>query len=330
MRILTREDVRHAVPMALAMDAVADAFAQHAQGRAFAPLRTHVPIANHQGTAMFMPAYLAGSDALGMKALTIYASNPIDRGLPAISAVVMVFDPMTGQPAALMDGGYLTALRTGAASGVATRLLARDDARVLALFGAGEQALPQAWAVCEARAIERVWLVNRTREHAERLTVALRAFGAPIPTDVRVASTPAEAVREADVICCATAASSPLFDHADVRAGTHINGIGSYLPTMAEVPPETVRHARVVVDSRASAWAEAGDLVQPLNAGVISKEHVQAELGEVIVGQIAGRTSPEDITFFKSVGMAVQDVAVARVALERARALGLGSDVALR
>ncbi|HLV98404.1 MAG TPA: hypothetical protein VKT82_06965 [Ktedonobacterales bacterium] len=329
MLILSADDVRRAVPMSDAMDAVASAFAQLSNQQADVPLRPHVNVPPVEGVFLVMPAYLSGSGALGVKLLTLFLQNPERYQTPSINALVMLFDAKNGLPLALMDGGWLTALRTGAASGVATRLLARQDARTLALFGAGAQALPQAWAVCEARPIERVWLVNRTPARAERLAEQLRAFGSPIPADVRVAASAAEALREADVICCATASPTPLFDDADLRPGTHINGVGAYRPTMQEVPAASVARARVVVDERRAAWSEAGDLITPRAQGLIDEGHIIGELGELVVERIAGRTDDAQITFFKSVGNAVQDVAVAQLAVQRARALGLGTEVQL-
>ena len=332
MLIISRAELRRAAPMDQAIDAVAAAFAQLSSGLAEVPLRPHVAIPPDEGLLLVMPAYLAGASsgpaALGVKALTLFPHNA-DLGLPTINALVLLFDTTNGLPLALLDGGYLTALRTGAASGAATRLMARADARTLAIFGAGAQALPQVWAVCVARPIERVWIVNRSAERAERLAAELRAFGAPIPADVRVAHAARAALAEADVVCCATATSTPLFDDADLRPGTHINGVGSYRPTMQEIPAATIARARVVVDQRRAAWAEAGDLVIARDAGLIDAEHIAAELGEVVAGKAEGRTDEQQITFFKSVGNAVQDVAVAQVAYTRARELGLGSEVTL-
>src|SRR5579871_4720812 len=282
MLILSADDVRRAVPMSDAMDAVASAFAQLSNQQADVPLRPHVNVPPVEGVFLVMPAYLSGSGALGVKLLTLFLQNPERYQTPSINALVMLFDAKNGLPLALMDGGWLTALRTGAASGVATRLMARQDARVLALFGAGAQALPQACAVCVARSIERIWLVNRTPAHAERLAEQLRAFGSPIPADVRVASSARAALSEADVICCATSSSAPLFDDADLRPGAHINGIGSYLPTMQEVPGATVARARVIVDERHAAWAEAGDLIIPRDQGLIDEASIAGELGEVV------------------------------------------------
>lgn len=329
MLILTHEDVRRAVPMDQAMDAVAAAFAQLSSGQADAPLRLSIDIPAHDATALFMPAYLPASEALGAKLLTLFPHNPARLGTPAIAALVVLFDSANGRPLALLDGAWLTALRTGAASGVATRLMARRDARSLALFGAGAQALAQAWAVCVARPIERVWLVNRTEAHAERLAEELRGFGAPIPGDVRVADSAREALQDARVICCATGASTPLFAAADIQPGTHINAIGAYRPTAREVPTATVAAARVVVDQRAAAWAEAGDLIIARQEGAIDTEHIVAELGALVAGVTPGRLDDAQITIFKSVGAAVQDVAVARLAVTRAQSLGLGAEVAL-
>ncbi len=329
MILLSREDIRRALPMATAMEAVAGAFAELTRGQADVPLRPQVRVPPADGVALVMPAYLAGSGALAVKVVTVFPHNLERHGLPTISAVVLLVDAQTGVHLALLEGGWLTALRTGAASGVATRHMARPGARVLALFGAGAQALPQAWAVCEARPIERIWLYALTRAHAERLAEDLRTFGSPMPIDVRIAAASREAVAEADIVCCATTSATPVFADADLRPGTHINGIGSFLPNMQEVPAATVARARVVVDQRAAAWAEAGDLVQARAGGLIDEGHVAAELGDLVLGRVPGRTYDDEITFFKSVGNAAQDAAVAREAYLRARELGLGIEVAL-
>jgi ornithine cyclodeaminase/alanine dehydrogenase-like protein (mu-crystallin family) len=328
MLILTREDVRRAAAMPEIMEAVAAGFAQLSSRQADIPPRPRLEIPAREAVALIMPAYLRAHDQLGVKLLTLFPHNP-EQGLPAIAALVALFDSANGQPLVLMDGGLLTALRTGAASGVATRLMARAEARTLALFGAGAQALPQVWAVCEARKIERVWLVNRTAAHAERLAEELRAFGPPIPQDVCVASSAGEALAGADVVCCATGSATPLFDDGDLRAGTHINGIGSYRASMREIPGATVARARVIVDKRAAAWAEAGELALAREEGLIGAEHVAGELGEVVAGRVAGRTDDSQITLFKSVGNAAQDVAAAHVILARAREMGLGTAIDL-
>lgn len=328
MRVLSGDDVRRAVSMAAAIDAVEAAFVSLSTGQADVPLRAHIETPERAATSFFMPARIAGPGpgALGLKVVSVFPQN-LGRGEPSIYALVTVLDPATGRPLAVLDGTYLTALRTGAASGVATRHMARPDARVLALFGAGAQALPQALAVCAMRPIERIWLVNRNRDRAQLLAARLRHEGMTL--DLRIAPSVEQALAEADVICTATSSLTPLFDDRAVRPGTHINAVGAYKPSMAEVPPQTVARALVAVDQRRAAWAEAGDLVQARDAGLIDEGHVAGELGEIAAGRIAGRTDPAQVTLFKSVGNAAQDVAVASLALARAAELGLGVEVAI-
>ena len=325
MLVLSAADVRRAAPMPAAIDAAADAFAQLSGGQATVPLRVPIGQAQHDSHTFFMPALLERSGALGLKVVSVFPHNQERHGLPSIHALVVLLDSATGRPIAAMDGTYLTALRTGAAAGAATRALARAGARVLAIFGAGAQAPAQVLAVCAVRPIERVLVVNRTRARVEQLIAALREQG--LAAELRIASA-AEALGEADVISCATSAAAPVFADADVRPGTHINGVGSFTPAMAEVPPETVARARVVVDQRAGAWAEAGDLIQARAAGLLDEASV-VELGEVLAGQAAGRSGEDEITFFKSVGNAVQDLAVGQLALREALRLGLGTEVPL-
>ncbi len=325
MRVLSGADVRNAVAMPAAIDAVEQAFARLSAGQAEVPLRAHIATPEKQGISFFMPARIA-DEALGLKVVSVFPQN-IGRGEPTIYALVTLLDPATGRPLAVLDGTYLTALRTGAASGVATRHMARRDARTLAIFGVGAQALTQIQTVCAVRPIDNIWIVNRTRDRAALLAARLRGEG--FKGDLRIAATSAQALAEADVICTATSAPTPLFNDAELRPGTHINGVGSYKPTMAEVPPATVARARLIVDQREAAWAEAGDLVQARDAGLIDASHVAGELGEVVAGGVVGRADDTEITFFKSVGNAVQDLAVAGLVLARAAELNLGVEVTL-
>jgi alanine dehydrogenase len=328
LRILSGGDVRRAVTMAEAIQAVKEAYIQLSTGQAVVPLRTPVEVEKRGAVTLFMPAYLATSDAMGAKIVSVFPGNPA-QGLPLIHAVVIVVDAETGRPAALMDGTYLTALRTGAASGTATDLLARPDARVAAIFGAGVQARTQLVAICTVRPIEKVWVYDPVPGAALAYMVEMKGHGRPVPADIAVAASPAQAIGEADVICTATTSTTPVFADADLKPGVHINGIGSYTPEIQEIPAETVARARVVVDSRSASLAEAGDLIIPMAEGLISRASIHGELGEVAAGQISGRESDEEITFFKSVGVAVQDVAVAELILRRAAKLGLGLEVDL-
>ena len=326
MRILSGADVRQAVTMADAIEAVKNAYVQLSAGRAVVPLRTPVEVDEAASVTLFMPAYLPDSAALGAKIVSVFPGNP-EMGLPTIHAVVIVIDPQTGRPLAMMDGTYLTALRTGAASGVSTDLLARADARVTAIFGAGVQARTQLEAVCTVRSIEKAWVYDPVGEAAVAYAEEMAARGQPLPADIRVANSPAEAVADADVICTATTSARPVFADGDLKPGVHISGVGSYTPEMQEIPAETVVRAKVVVDSRDASLAEAGDLIVPLDQGSITKAHIHGELGEIAAGHIPGRESETEVTFFKSVGVAVQDVAVAGLVLSRAAEGELGVEL---
>jgi alanine dehydrogenase len=328
LRVLSQKDVRRAVSMAQAIEIVKGAFAQLSVGQAVVPIRTQLEIARHEGITLFMPAYLQESDDLGLKIVSVFPRN-LEMDLPTIHALVAVVDAKTGCPAAVMDGTYLTALRTGAASGAATDLLARPDAQVAAVFGAGAQGRTQLEAVCQVRDIEKAWVYDINRQAAERYVEEMRGQGGRIPGDIIVASSSSEVVREADVICTATTSKSPVFADADLKAGVHINAIGAFTPEMQEIPEETIKRARLVVGSREACWAEAGDLIIPRHKGLISEDDIYAELGEIAAGTKRGRASNEEITFFKSVGNAVQDVSVAKKVLEEAGRLGLGLEVEL-
>lgn len=328
LRVLSDGDVRRAITMAEAIKVVRDAYVQLSAGEAVVPLRTSLRVWSQDGVTLFMPAYLATSEALGAKIVSVFPENP-KQGLPTIHAVVFVIDPTTGCPMALMNGAYLTALRTGAASGVATDLLCRSDARVAAILGAGAQARTQLEAICTVRPIEKVWVYDLAPETAVAYVEEMRVHGAPIPADLLIAGSAAQAVCEADVICVATTSLRPVFDDADLKPGVHINGIGSYRPDMQEIPAKTVLRSKLVVDSRSASLAEAGDLVVALKEGLITEGHVHGEIGEVAAGRVPGRESYEEVTLFKSVGVAVQDVAVATLVVRRAAYLGLGVEVDL-
>jgi ornithine cyclodeaminase len=313
--------------MAEVIEAMKRAFSALSAGRAQVPLRSRLHVPVYDSVSLFMPAYVQqeGLEALAVKAVTVNPQNPA-RDLPVIHAAVLVFDPQSGRLQALLEGGNLTAIRTGAASGAATDVLAREDCQVAAIFGAGVQARTQLEAVCTVREVQQAWIYDPTPSRAESLIEELAGRGS-IPSDLRAARTPAQAARDADVICAATTSATPVFQDQDLKPGVHINGVGSYTPEMQEIPAETVIRARVVVDSRSAVLAEAGDLIVPLAGGAISSDHVHVELGDVIAGRAPGREDRDQITFFKSVGVAVQDAAAADLALKNALRLGLGQEV---
>ena len=321
VRIFSASDVRQALPMAEAIAVMKATFAILSRGEAVLPLRTHIEVAKHRGNALFMPSYLPSEDRLGIKVLTLFEGNA-DRGLPRIQSLMLLLDGATGSPLALMDGASLTAIRTGAASGAATDLLARPDASVVVIFGAGVQGRTQLEATCCVRTIRHAWIVDPNAEAAREFA---REMSDRLQVEVRVALSAAEGVRDADILCTATVARTPVFAHADLKPGVHINAIGSYQPAVREIPEETVARARIVVDHRVSALAEAGDLIVPLNKGIIQASALQTELGEIACGAKRGRISAHDITLFKSVGVAIQDLAAAARVLQRGVELRLGT-----
>ena len=327
MLILNADEVRQALPMAQAIAAMKEAYASLSDGTAVVPLRTRLPISNHEALSLFMPAYVKmnSGEALAVKIVSLFPNNP-SRGLAYIQAAVVVLESDTGRAVALLEGSTLTAIRTGAGSGAAIDLLARKDSKVVAIFGAGPQGRTELQAACTVRDIETAFIYNPTREKAENFAQQM-AGQKNIPKDIRVAATPQEAVEHADIICTATGSKQALFEDKDVKSGTHISAIGAYTPEMQEIPVECVARSRIVVDSYATVMEEAGDIVKAIQAGAIRESSIHAELGEIVLGQKPGRESDSEITFFKSVGNAVQDAVAAQLALKNAHEMNLGTEV---
>lgn len=316
IRILSAADVRAALPMPKAIDAMRHAYSQLSAGKAVAPPRQH--LSTDKGVTLIMPAYLPDRSEFGIKVVSVYDDNP-NLNLPRITATVLVLDPVTGALKAFMDGASLTAIRTGAGGGVAADLLARQDAKTVGLFGAGVQARAQLQAVMAVRDITSVNLISRTQASAAQLAAEISEWiDAP---EVNLAPTPQAVVQDADVVICATTSGTPLFDGNALSLGTHVTAVGTFVPEKREVDTATIRRAhRIVVDSREDCLAEAGDLIIP-NA------EIDAEIGEIINGDKPGRTSDDEITFFKSVGVAVQDAVAASAVLAEAEMRGLGTVV---
>lgn len=323
---------------------VKEAYASYSAGQAAAPVRTVVGAPRHNGTTLFMPGYVPDLEALGAKVVSVYADNP-KAGLPTISAAVLLANPRTGEPLALMEGGYLTALRTGAGSAVAAEYLARPDARVAAVIGCGVQARTQVLALAQVRALAEVRAVDvddeRARLFAGQIREELDQFGTqvyavtttePGRTGLQgdTAGSARTASRGADIIITATTSRAPVFPADAVSAGTHINAIGAFTPQMQEIPEETMVGAgKVYVDSAEGCWAEAGDLLIPLAKGRIGRDRVAGEIGEVVAGRKPGRENDREITIFKAVGVAVLDMAVGMLAYRKAVEAGRGTWVDL-
>jgi len=327
MLILSAADVRAALPMPAAIQAMKEAFAALSGGSALVPARAHMSLSRNAGVSLIMPAYMDDPDpsrqALAVKVVSLFDGNRA-RGLARIQAAVLVLEPDTGRPMALLEGATLTGIRTAAASGAATDLLARPESRTLAVLGAGVQARTHIEAMCAVRPIDEIRVYGRTASRVEKL---LHELQGSTTARLTAAGSAREALRGADIVCATTTSSEPVFEDVDLEPGTHLNAVGSYKPNVREVPAATVARSLVVVDSREAAWEEAGDLIIPFRDGLIAHNHIHAELGELVLGRQPGRANTEQITFFKSVGVAVQDAAAARSALAHAVELGLGTEV---
>ena len=321
MLILTHEDVTALLDPRELIDVLGRAMADLSAGRASMPERIAADVSEHGGRLFAMPAFVPSLGALESKLVTLFPNN---RDRPTHQAVIVCFEPENGRPAALMDGSYVTEVRTAAGSALATRLLARDDATTLAVLGTGVQARSHARLVTRERPFQQVLIWGREPAKAARVAAELTdEMGQRIGTVPQLRS----ALEQADVICAATHSAEPVVSRAWIRAGTHINSIG-YNTAGREVDAGTVSDALVVVESRAAALAPppsgSNDLQWPIRDGIIEENHVHTEIGEIVSGLAAGRTSPDQITLYKSVGVAVQDAAAAALVLEAARDCGRG------
>ena len=326
MRILRRSEVERLVQMPEAIDLMRAVFEQVGRGDVEVPERIGLTLNGGRDSVLFMPAHLPASQGVGLKIVSVFPDNQRQHGVSTINGVVLLNDANTGEVTCLMDASYLTALRTGAVTGLATDLLARSDSRVLGVFGAGVQARTQIDAVVHVRPVERVVIYAPTRAHARALAqeIDLR-YGPRCRGDV--AETPDAVLDEADEIVTDTTASTPVFDGARLREGTHVNAVGSFKPWVREVDTTTIQRARIFVDEREAALKEAGDLLMPMAEGLLQPDDIAADLGELVTGSRTGRHSAREITFFKSVGLAAEDVIVAQRVLQKAVKADVGISI---
>ncbi|WP_420635450.1 ornithine cyclodeaminase family protein [Candidatus Palauibacter sp.] len=331
IRILSRDDIERAVDAAASVDAMRVAFGELSAGRAVVPVRGHVESA--RGITLLMPAFLGASGGLGAKIVSVFPGNAA-LGQPSIQGAVILLDAETGSVRALLDGASLTEIRTAAGSGLATELLADPDADVLAVFGAGAQGRSHTELLAATRQLSEIRIVSVPPEGAESLAAELSARadelvppGGGRPPRIRAAATPAEALDGATLVVTATTSETPVFSPELLEHGAHVNAIGAFQPHTREIPGEIVTRARVVVDQREAIWEEAGDLIIPVEEGLVGRDVIAADLGEIVNGDAPGGRGDFDFTLFESVGNAAQDVAIAEAALIRAEALGLGSVV---
>jgi ornithine cyclodeaminase/alanine dehydrogenase len=323
-RLLSRKDIESFFTMKMCMEAVEKAFADLATGNAVLPQRTPITVPDQHGLALFMPAHIKSLGALGAKVVTVYKDNVPKHGLPTVLGTIILLDEATGFPVALMDGGYLTAMRTGAVSGVATKHMAHPEAKVAVVFGTGAQAFTQVLGVHEARPLATLLAYSLDAPDARRRfsTRVTEAIGIPVV----LADDPGSAVAQADIVILATTAATPVLDGRWLKPGSHINGVGSHSPGARELDTLTVQKSRVVCDLTSACKSEAGDLMIPAQAGDWAWDKVAGDLGDVIVGKVQGRTLREEVTLFKSVGLAIQDMSAARVVFDEAVKRGIGTE----
>ena len=323
-KLLSRNDVIKVLDMDDTIDILETAFKDLSNGEAVMPQRTPITAPDYGGLALFMPAYLKGIGALGAKVVTVYKNNPSQYGMATVLGTIILLDEKTGAPVAIMDGGYLTAMRTGGVAGLASKFFARKDSKVHTLFGTGGMARTHAWAVDRACSIEK--LIVYSIDPVEDREAFRDSIKDIIPCEIELATDPEEAVEQADIVTLITSSKNPIVNYEWFNPGTHINGIGSHAPNMREIDTKTVQGSKIVCDLVEACKPEAGDFIIPVDEGDWSWEEVHGSLGDVITGKILGREDNEEITLFKSVGLAIQDISVAYHVNTKAVEIGAGTD----
>jgi ornithine cyclodeaminase/alanine dehydrogenase-like protein (mu-crystallin family) len=321
---ISGKDVLQCFPMKNAIEVMRSAFSIISNPDNSIPQRTALVMPNENADALIMPVYAKQPERFGIKVVAINRNNP-SKKLPLIHSVMLLFTSVTGAPMAILDAESITGIRTGAGCGLATDILARQDSSVAAIFGAGVQARYQLEALCIVREIKNVLLFNIDAESSKKFVTEMSD---KLNVKIEMTENTSE-LKNTDIICTATTASSPLFEDKDIAEGTHINAIGSYKPDVREIPSLTVKRAKLIVDSKDSCLEEAGDIIIPINEGLINEDHIHAELGDIINNKAASRTNDKEITFFKSVGNAVQDLSSAIYIFNKAKDYGLGEEITL-
>ncbi|MFJ8065268.1 ornithine cyclodeaminase family protein [Psychrobacillus sp. NPDC096426] len=325
MLIVNEQQIMNTYDMKDAIQDVTEVLKAKEAEKIASPHRTVIEFPQHEASALYMPSADLVGEVAAVKVVTIFPHNPAN-GKETTQGVILLSDATNGDHLAMLNASYLTRLRTGALSGIATNYLAKEDAKVLAVIGTGAMAFEQVLGVLAVRPIERILLVNRNPEKAKAFGEKLRAFG--VETSYKVIEEEATAVRQADIINCATRAIDPVFNGEDLKPGAHINGVGSYLPHMHEIDVTTItRASKIVVDDLAGVKEEAGELIDAQEKGKWSFEQVHGEVGKLVVGAIKGRENEEEITFFKSVGAAYFDLAVAQGVYAKSKGQRIGTEI---
>jgi len=320
VRVISQADVERLLPMAECVDLMADALATLARGDAVLPLRSMVWLPDRSGMIGLMPGYLGSPARFGLKIVSIFPGNQ-GTGYDSHQGAVLLFDPQVGSPLAVIDASAITAIRTAAVSGVATRVLARPDAGDLAILGSGVQAATHLEAMRAVRGVRRVRVWSRDPLHARRFA---GRESERQQIEIEPTTTAREAVEGADLICTTTASREPIVEGAWIAPGAHLNAVGACFATARELDTAAILRARVYVDRRESALAESGDILIPIQEGAFGEDHIVAELGDVLTRKAQGRAGARDVTLFKSLGIAIEDLASARHVLDQAIAQNVG------
>lgn len=330
MLVLTKEDIESVFSMTDAIEADKEALCLFSEGKSTVPLRTNIDIPEQNGQSLYMPAYASGENpSLGVKIISIYPDN-IKEDLPTSPSTMVMVNSETGIVEAVLNGTYLTQLRTGAVQGAATDLLARKDAKIAALIGTGGQAITQLEAMLTVRSLDEVRIMDIDKERAQNFVKEMTEKFSNFGTKLIAVDDAADAVKDADVITSVTTSTQATFPGKLVKDGAHINGVGAYTPEMHEIPSDLLARAdKVIFDTTEGVLAEAGDIMTPLEEGLVDKSHFQGNLGDLILGKITGRENEEEITVFKTVGTAVLDVVTARQILMKAKEASVGKEIDL-
>jgi ornithine cyclodeaminase/alanine dehydrogenase-like protein (mu-crystallin family) len=319
--ILSEKDLQQVLSMGKVISAVEEGFRAIASGDTVIPERLHLGVGGI-GTLLEMPAYSHSLQALGTKIVSVFPNNA-ERGIATVQSVYLLLDSQTGVPLSLMEGRFITGIRTAATSAVATRLMAAPGPKRLGLFGAGVQARFHFEAMIQVADVEEVFISSRTLNRASELAEEIRRSH---ERACRITSAE-EAASTCDLICLCTSSPTPLFDGKLLRAGAHINAVGAYTPATRELDTEAVRRARVIIDARQAAGREAGELVMAISEGAVDRSHVKGDLADLVSGRVRGRESPDEITLFKSCGLAIEDLVTAALAYREASLAGTGMKV---
>ena len=321
--MLSEKQVASLIDVDELIGALEQAHVQYSTGKAVMPVRLVVPLPQIHGRITSMPGFLHENAALGMKVVTYFQENS-KRNLPAILGTIMLFSAETGKLIAVMDGSYVTAIRTACASAMATKALANAETPVLGILGAGVQARAHIEALTRARKIERIKIYSPSGASAAGIKKDLEPLK---KIAIEVAGSAAAAVRDADLIVTGSTAKEPIVKSEWLKAGVHINAVGSHRPDYREIDGATVARAKVVVDSREAIMAECGDILLAIKEKAIDENHIHGEIGEILAGLKTGRSSASEVTLYKSVGIAIQDVATAKLVYHKALERGVGTNV---